>query len=187
MSRMSGDNEWDQARSTKMSKTADAANKLCMACSKWVPQDMKSCHCGHVFKQLKSINGKRFTEGRFYQEAEDTFYEPKKKLRATTSIFYREKVTYMPGYSYDEMEEETDKREKKRKRKRQLHLFNAAVSNPKTMNIMKSRGINIPSRGFNMPAKDAEMISDEQPLIQVLQEINNKITNQRRLWINLDS
>ena len=33
---MSGDNKWDQASSVKMSKTADAANKLCMACSKWV-------------------------------------------------------------------------------------------------------------------------------------------------------
>ena len=93
----------------------------------------------------------------------------------------------MPGYSYDEWEEEPEKREKKRKRKRQLHLFNAAVNNPKTMNIIKSRAINIPSRGFNTLAKDVETVSDEQPLIQVLQEINNKITNQRRLWINLDS
>ena len=26
-----------------------------------VDVDLKSCHCGHVFKQVKSINGKRFT------------------------------------------------------------------------------------------------------------------------------
>ncbi len=29
-----------------------------------VPEDMKSCSCGHVFTQPKSINGKRFTGNR---------------------------------------------------------------------------------------------------------------------------
>ena len=42
-------------------------------------------------------------------------------------------------------------------------------------------------QALNTTVKEMDLMVDGEPLLQVLQEINNKITNQRRLWINLDA
>eukprot|EP00794_Sanderia_malayensis_P017555 gene17555-19306_t len=161
-----------------------------------VPEDMKSCYCGHVFKQPKSINGKRFTEGRFYFEAEDEAFEPKKKHKCPTSVFYKERITYMPGFSYEEQEGDygevhEEKKEKKRRRRKPMNLINGTMKYQN--NNMQHHLSNNDNKQHeqqqrvNLMPKDINLIVDAEPLFDVLQEINNKITNQRRLWINLDA
>ncbi len=87
----------------------------------------------------------------------------------------------MPGYSYEDDDYEIfEKKEKKRKRKKPLNLINETMKYQNSINSAnKQHRVNL--------AKDIDLMVDGEPLLQVLQEINNKITNQKRLWINLDS
>lgn len=89
----------------------------------------------------------------------------------------------MSGFTYEEIEDTPEKRDRKRKRRKPMHLLSSAMNNQKTVRDVKSHDFIAPS--IDVCAKEPSY--HEQPLLQVLQEINNKITNQRRLWIDLDS
>ena len=90
----------------------------------------------------------------------------------------------MPGFTYEEVEDIPEKRERKRKKRRPIHLLGSAANDRKSMKSNKSLDGSIATGVFR---KEPSNRLIEQPLIQVLQEINNKITIQRRLWIDLDS
>ena len=91
----------------------------------------------------------------------------------------------MTGYTYEEIEDIPEKRERKRKRRKPIHLLHSSMNIAKSLADAKTQDISMTSNGVHR--KDSNYLPIEQPLIQVLQEINNKITNQRRLWIDLDS
>ena len=91
----------------------------------------------------------------------------------------------MPGFTYEEIEDVPEKRERKRRRRKPIHLLSATANNQKNLKHLRAQDGTSTTSGVYR--KESIYKPIEQPLIQVLQEINNKITNQRRLWIDLDS
>lgn len=101
------------------------------------------------------------------------------------NLWYALQITYLSGFTYEEMVDTPDKKERRRRRRKPMHLINSAINNDRNMRDLKNPDLTIASNGGCR--KGASHYPIEQPLIQVLREINNKITNQRRLWIDLDS
>lgn len=90
----------------------------------------------------------------------------------------------MPGFSYEEIEDIPEKRERKRKKRRPIHMLSTAANYRKATKGNRNLDSSIANGVFRKEPSNKPI---EQPLINVLQEINNKITIQRRLWIDLDS
>ena len=91
----------------------------------------------------------------------------------------------MSGFTYEEIDDLPEKKERKRKRRRPIHLLNSAANDQKSVKYIKAHGGS--KTTSSVYRKESNYSPIEQPLIHVLQEINNKITNQRKLWIDLDS
>lgn len=146
----------------------------CLACNTVMTKSCRSCVCGHVFKDVRKICGKRFSEYRaeLYTRLEN---------RRMKQLVRQNRKASEKGTSQQPLKEHKGNREES--------LVVASALKPKTHSVhskplhRRIKGKRY-SRPVNPPSNKTTSVPPElvSRLPSALQEINRRLTGQNLVW-----